>query len=183
MEKVYIFLAEGFEEVEGLMVVDLLRRANIDIQMVSMTKQRLVSGSHGIEIMANGIFEEQDFGDAAMLVLPGGMPGTLNLAGHQGLSELLKQANAQEKLISAICAAPSVLGKLGILDGKRAVCYPGLEDKLHCLKVTENEVEMDGNITTSRGLGTSIPFALALIERLKDHKEALRVKESIIFKG
>lgn len=182
MSKVYLFLADGFEEIEGLTVVDLLRRAGIEISMVSITGKKMVVSSHKIKIEADELFEDADFNDAAMLVLPGGMPGTNHLADHEGLVFLLKEFNRQGKDLAAICAAPSVLGMNGILEGKRATCYPGYEDKLLGAKATGNKVEADTNIITSKGMGTSIDFALCIIEKLKDKSTAEKIAEAIQYK-
>lgn len=181
MSKVYVFLADGFEEIEGLTVVDILRRARIDTAMVSVTGRRVVTGSHGIEIGADLLFEEMDYEAGAAFVLPGGMPGTKCLAAHEGLAKVLKDAAAQGKLVAAICAAPSVLGGLGILKGHTAVCYPGFEEKLEGAQVTQEPVEVSGNVITSRGMGTAIPFALALTARLTDSKTADDLAKGIIW--
>lgn len=181
MYKVCVFLADGFEEIEGLTVVDLLRRAEIQVNMVSITKEKKIQGAHGIEIMADVLFEEQEYDDVDMLVLPGGMPGTLNLSEHKGLEEQLLRFAKEKRKISAICAAPSVLGNLKILEGKNATSYPGFEDKLTGAKVLEDTVVADDNIITSRGLGTAIDFSLALIESLKGREEAERIKSAIIY--
>lgn len=180
MGKVYVFLAEGFEEIEGLTVVDLLRRAKIETEMVSIMEGKQVRGSHGIKVTADCMFEDVDFSDADMLVLPGGMPGTLNLGNHEGLCELLKKQYEAEKKIAAICAAPSVFGQLGFLNGRIAACYPGFESKLEGAIVLTTKVAVDGHVTTSRGLGTAIDFALKLIEQLKDLKTAMEISEGII---
>lgn len=179
MAKVYIFLANGFEEIEGLTVVDLLRRANINITMVSITGEQFITGSHQIIIKADALFENVDFNDADMLVLPGGMPGTKYLSGHEGLDQLLKQFHTKGKKISAICAAPSVLGSKGLLKGKYATCYPGFEDALLGAHIKNDAVVTDGNFTTSKGLGTAIDFSLALIKNLKSGAEAANIAKSI----
>lgn len=181
MGRVYLFMADGFEEVEGLTVVDILRRAGIGISTVSVTGSRSICGAHDIHVEADILFEECDFSDAQMLVLPGGMPGTRNLGQHRGLSELLKEAAGEGRKIAAICAAPSVLGDLGLLEGKEAVCYPGFEDRLRGARVLTEDVAVDGNITTSRGLGTAIPFALKLAEQLVGSSEAAKIGHSIMF--
>lgn len=183
MANVYVFTADGFEEIEGLTVVDLMRRAGAPVQMVSISDGLAVKGSHGIEIKADTFFEDVDFGQADLLVLPGGMPGTLHLGEHQGLTKLLTETAAQGKRVAAICAAPSVLGGLGLLKGKRAVCYPGFEDKLTGAQVGTEEVVTDGNITTSRGLGTAIPFALELISLLFGQEKAEEIGASVIYSG
>ena len=182
MVNVYVFTADGFEEIEGLTVVDLMRRAGARVEMVSISDGLAVKGSHGIEIKADTFFEEVDFGQADLLVLPGGMPGTLHLGEHRGLTKALVDFNAQGKRIAAICAAPSVLGGLGLLKGKRAVCYPGFEDKLTGASVETKEVVTDGNITTSRGLGTAIPFALELISLLFGEEKAEEIRKSVIYR-
>ncbi len=181
MEKVYVFLAEGFEEIEGLTVVDILRRAQVETRTVSIMGRAQVTGSHGIEVKADGVFEELDLTDGTLYVLPGGMPGTKYLGAHEGLAELLKRADREGKRIAAICAAPSVLGGLGLLQGRTAVCYPGFEDKLTGAEVTGNPVEVSGNVTTSRGMGTAIPFALSLVSQLKDPETADELGKGIIW--
>ena len=182
MKKVYVFLADGFEEIEGLTVVDILRRADIETKMVSVTGKKAVTGSHGIEVQADLLFEEMDPAQGMMYVLPGGMPGTRFLAAHEELGKVLTEAASSGKKVAAICAAPSVLGGLGLLKGKKAVCYPGFEGQLTGADVTTEEVEVSGNITTSRGMGTAIPFALALVEQLKDSKTAEELGKSIIYR-
>lgn len=181
MSKVYIFLADGFEEIEGLTVVDLLRRAEIDITMVSIMDTKSVTGAHGITIEADVLYDDADLSQAEMLVLPGGMPGTRHLGEHEALVARLKSFNENNKLIAAICAAPSVLGVNGILKGKKATCYPGFEDKLVDAVVLTDPVVKDQNIITSRGLGTAIPFALKIIELLKDKDTSESIAKSIIY--
>ena len=181
MSKVYVFLAEGFEEIEGLTVVDLLRRAKVETEMVSIMKGKQIKGSHGIKVTADRMFEDVDFSDADLLVLPGGMPGTLNLGNHEGLCELLKKHYAENKMIAAICAAPCVFGQLGFLNGRIATCYPGFENKLEGAIVCATKVAVDGNVTTSKGLGTAIDFSLKLIEQLVDQQTALEISQGIMY--
>lgn len=181
MSKVYVFLADGFEEIEGLTVVDILRRAKIEAAMVSVTGRRTVTGSHGISIGADLLFEEMDASAGDAFVLPGGMPGTRHLAAHQELAQVLTDAASDGRIVAAICAAPSVLGGLGILKGHKAVCYPGFEGQLAGAEVTQQPVEVSGNIITSRGMGTAIPFALALVARLKDAAAADDLGKAIIW--
>jgi 4-methyl-5(b-hydroxyethyl)-thiazole monophosphate biosynthesis len=179
MAKVYIFLADGYEEIEGLTVVDLLRRASIDITMVSITGNINVTGSHQITTLADVLFDEVDYSDADMLVLPGGMPGTKNLLEHKGLDQLLKEFHAKGKQLAAICAAPRVLGTKGILIGKQATCYPGNEEDLLGAQVVNTSVVTDGNITTSKGMGTAIDFSLSLIRTLKGEEESAKIAKMI----
>lgn len=183
MSKVGIFLADGFEEIEGLTVVDLLRRADIEIDMISITKQREVTGAHHIVILVDKLFEEVCLQSYDMLVLPGGMPGTKNLGAHEGLITLLKQFAKEEKNISAICAAPSILGDNELLKGKQAICYPGFEEKLKGAVIEEKNVVVDGNIITSKGMGTAIDFGLAIIEKLINKETALKMQAAICYKS
>ena len=181
MASTMIFLADGFEEIEGLMVVDLLRRAKLNIEMVSITGDIMVTGSHGITVKADALLEDADFSKADAFVLPGGMPGTRNLQSHSLLNEELKKANEAGKLLCAICAAPLVLGANHILEGKNACCYPGFEEELLGAITNENPVTHDGNTITSRGLGTAIAFAAEIITTLCDKETANQVLESIIY--
>ena len=181
MKEVKVFLADGFEEIEGLTVVDILRRAGVDVTMVSINGTKTVTGAHKIVIGADAIYEETDFADADMLVLPGGMPGTKYLGAHAGLTALLREANEKGVGLAAICAAPSVFGDLGLLNGKTAVCYPGFEERLTGATIGTHTVETDGNITTSRGMGTAIDFALELTKRLCGEEKAVELGKGIIY--
>lgn len=179
MHRVCSFMAEGFEEVEALTVVDLLRRANIDTDMVSISSDKNVSGAHGISIQADYTIEEFSLSSYDMIVLPGGMPGTLHLTENKIVQDAVLQFDQQKKLIAAICAAPSMLGNLGILRGKRAVCYPGFEECLKGAELTGNPVEADGHVITSKGIGTAISFSLVLIEMLTDKETAQKIQTAI----
>ena len=180
-KQVCVFLADGFEEIEGLTVVDLLRRAGIEVTTVSITDSKTIHGAHGIDVLADKLFEEANFEEQDMFVLPGGMPGTLNLGAHEGVKVVLKKANAAGKYLAAICAAPSVLGKYGYLNGKKATSYPGFEAQLTGADYVYDAVAVDGNIITSRGMGTAIPFSLKLIEQLLDAETSVKIKEAIIY--
>lgn len=166
MKKVALFLANGFEEIEAIATVDILRRANIPVQTVSITNDRVVTGAHEVPVTADATFEQADFSDVDYLVLPGGMPGAKHLNEHEGLKTLINQFNERKKPIAAICAAPMVLGGLGILDGKRATSYPGFEPELLGAQTTGENVVMDDNITTGRGPGLVFEFALRLVEQI-----------------
>ena len=181
MSRVGIFLADGFEEIEGLTVVDILRRAGIDISMISINGKKKVTGAHGIALDTDEDIVQCDPDKLDMLVLPGGMPGTTNLAACEKLTEALKKADQEKRGIAAICAAPSVLGDLGFLKGKKAVCYPGFESRLTGVEVLAVPVVTDGHITTSRGMGTAIAFALELTKRLQDEETAKQVSRSILY--
>ena len=182
MSKACIFLADGFEEIEGLTVVDILRRAGVEIHMVSITGETKVTGSHGIEIKCDTCIGQENFSETELFVLPGGMPGTKNLGACKALTELLTASFEAGKKLAAICAAPSVLGDLGILKGKKACCYPGFEEHLTGAQVVFDQVAQDGNVTTSRGMGTAIQFALALVSQLVSEEKAQELAQSIIFK-
>ncbi len=180
-KQVCVFLADGFEEIEGLTVVDLLRRAGVQVTTVSITNDRVIHGAHGIDVYADSLFEEAAYDEFDMVVLPGGMPGTLNLGAHEGVVSVLKQAHAEERFVAAICAAPSVLGMNGILEGKKATSYPGFEDKLLGAECMTDAVVIDGHVITSRGMGTAISFALALIGVLVGEEKAREIGASIIY--
>ena len=179
MSKVYVFFADGFEEIEALTVVDMLRRAEVETIMVSIMPEKTVMGTHHIPVIADGLFEDYKYSDGAMLVLPGGMPGTNNLMAHEGLREELFAYRDADKYMAAICAAPSVLGMNGLLRGKQATCYPGFEDKLLGAEVTKKRVVTDGKIITGKGMGTAIDFAAALIEALCGEDAAQKVLKGI----
>ena len=183
MSKVLIFLAEGHEEIEALTVVDLLRRADIEIEMVSITGNKKVPGSHGITTVCDMFIENVNFESADMLVLPGGMPGTLNLGLFEPLMDQIHGFNASKKGLAAICAAPTVFGKAGLLEGRKATCYPGMEKNLVGANVSEDEVCHDGHIITSRGLGTAIPFALEVVKTFKGEDAANQLAKSIVYKA
>jgi len=182
MSKVYIFLADGFEEIEALTVVDMLRRVKVETVMVSVSEKKRVAGAHGIVVEADGVFSEYSYEDGTMAVLPGGMPGTNHLMDHEGLKELLLSYAAAKKYLAAICAAPSVLGMNGLLRERHATCFPGFEEKLLGAKTLPDAVVMDGNVITSRGMGTAIPFAAALISVLVDEETSEALLETIQYR-
>ena len=178
---VYLFLAEGFEEIEALTVVDLLRRAKCEIRTVSVTDSKAVAGGHGITVEADMLFSEADFDNAKMLVLPGGLLGVNNLRAHEGLMALLKKKHAAGVTLAAICAAPMILSQLGLLDGQRATIYPDLKEELSGAIYSENMVvKSRSNIFTSRGPATAMYFALALIEELQGEAVAESVKSGLL---
>ncbi len=172
MKKIAVFLAEGFEEIEAISIIDVLRRASLEVTTVSVTGDLQVTGSHSITISADNIFERMDFRPFDMLVLPGGMPGAKNLNNHKDLKELILQYNESGKPLGAICAAPLVFGQLGILKNKNATCFPGFEQFLEGANVTGTSKEVAGNIVTGKGAGVAIEFALQLVEILTDTKTA-----------
>ncbi len=178
MAKVYAFVSDGMEEVECLAVCDVLVRAGIEVKLVSIMGKKQVIGSHGFRIEADELFEDiRD--EADVLFLPGGLPGTNHLKEHEGLAELLKRHSAAGKRLAAICAAPSVLGGLGLLKDHRATCFPGFEDQLSGARCTGEGVVTDGLITTGRGMGYSIDLGLELVRILKDEETADTLKKKI----
>lgn len=181
MKKVCVFLADGFEEIEGLTVVDILRRAGVETETVSVMGRKQINGSHGIIVEADKVFEEADIAGADMLVLPGGMPGTLNLKAHEGLRKQILSFNSQGKYLAAICAAPTVLSELGLLKEKKACAYPSFEEELDCGEVLKVPTVTDGNITTGRGMGAAIPFALRLTAILCGDEKAEEIRKSVVY--
>ena len=167
MKKAFVFLATGFEEIEALGPVDILRRGGVDVKTVSITGELKVAGAHGIEIMADILFAEADFTNVDAMVLPGGMPGSNNLNDCDPLREQLIKQYKEGKIVAAICAAPLVLGGLGLLKGRRATCYPGFEERLIGAEITNEATETDGNVITGRGPGLVFNFGLALLSALK----------------
>ncbi|MBO4355461.1 MAG: DJ-1/PfpI family protein [Clostridia bacterium] len=177
---IYLFLAEGFEEIEALTPVDLLRRAGAEVTVVSVNDAPVVFGSHRIGVLTDKALSSCEFDDAEMLVLPGGMPGTLNLGKCERLCSLLKEKAAGDTFIAAICAAPSVLGKLGLLKGKKAVCYPGFESSLTGAEVSVKKVVRDGNVITAAGMGVALDFGLELVSALFGSEKAEELRKSVI---
>ena len=165
--KLLLFLAPGFEEIEAVTVIDITRRAGLSIRSVSVTNNKTVTGAHQISVNADLLFEEVNFDEIDALILPGGMPGTKNLNAHAGLKkQLVNFAKNPDKTLAAICAAPSILGELGLLDGKKATCYPGFEDQLGRAKLSRKPVVRDGNILTADGPAHATLFALKIVEYL-----------------
>ena len=181
MKKVSVFFAEGFEEIEALTVVDLCRRAGIQTDMVSVTDTLTVTGSHGIPVVTDKLMGEVAWEAQDMLVLPGGMPGTLHLEQVPKLMEAVKAFAANGKYIAAICAAPSVFGHLGLLKGKKACCYPGFEEALTGAEVIFDTCVKDGNIITARGMGCAIDFSAAIISALENEEKAAEITSKIIY--
>lgn len=179
MSLVYVFLAEGFEEVEALAVVDVLRRADIDTKMVSISNDYEVKSSHDVIIKADLLIKDADFEKADMIFLPGGIPGTPNLASNEVLIKNILEFNEQGKKLAAICAAPSIYGELGLLEGKTASCYPGYEDKLKGAEYKREKFITDGNITTGRGMGSAIELGLELVRILAGREKSEDILKKI----
>lgn len=178
MKTMYVFLAEGFEEIEALAPVDVMRRAGLSVSLVSTADSLVVKGAHGIPVVADAMFDATDYADAALLFLPGGLPGATNLQAHEGLAQLLMaKASQDDVLLSAICAAPLVLGGLGLLNGKQATCYPGFEDTMEGAAYTAAKVTVDGNIFTACGPAAAWELGFTFVEHFcgADKADELRL--------
>lgn len=181
MKKTAILFAEGYEEVEALTVVDLLRRAKLGCDIVAVEESGWVTGSHGIRVEADKPLSQLDIGEYDGLILPGGLRGVSNLAADSRVLALLRAFAGAGKLTAAICAGPTVLAKAGLLAGKKATCYPGMEDQLAGAIPCADPVVKDGNILTSRGVGTAIPFALALVAFFNGEEQAQSLAKTIVY--
>lgn len=181
MAKVAIFLATGFEEIEALTVVDLLRRVHVEIDMVSITGEKKAIGAHDIVVETDKIINQLNFSEYDMLILPGGMPGTLNLESCEVLMTQVDAFYQQDKLLAAICAAPAIFGHKGMLNGRVACCYPGFEKDCKGAEVSMEPVCIDGKIITSRGMGCAIEFGLKIVEVLLGEEVSKDLAEKIIY--
>lgn len=179
MMKCAIFCANGFEECEALLVTDLLRRANIQIDIVSMNQELEVTSSHNVKIIADECFMDINFSEYDVLILPGGQPGTTHLQENEKLQKVILNHHAKGKLLCAICAAPSILGFLGLLQNKKATCFPTFRDKCTGALLSDEKVVQDGNIITGKGLGAAIEFAACIINNIQDKETAETVLKQI----
>ena len=177
MAKAALFLIDGFEETEAVATTDILRRGEVDVTTVSLTGKEMVNGKHGISVRADALFESARDEAFDMLVIPGGTTGYTE---HEGLLDLVRRYDGEKKNLAAICAAPAVFGKAGILSGKKAVCYPGMESWLTGAVIGDELVETDGHITTSKGPATAVFFALRLVEILKGKDVAQKVGDKFL---
>lgn len=175
---VYIFLAHGFEEVEAVTPIDIIRRAEMDVRVVGIGGKE-IKGAHGITVVCDIAEDEVSLSDLEMIVLPGGMPGTLNLEKSQALQEIIDHAVLNEKWVAAICAAPSILGHKGLLAGKNATCFPGFEDQLIGAVLSDERVCVDGRFVTAPGPGAAEEFSLKLVELLGGEQRMQKVKASM----
>ena len=165
MKTIFVFLAEGFEEIEALTPVDVLRRAGLSVQTVSIMDEQAVKGAHGVPVLADVMFADVNPEDAEMILLPGGLPGATNLDAHEELSKMILDFAKAKKPLAAICAAPLVFGNRGLLEGKKATCYPGFETYLQGAEYTAALVEKDDNFITGKGPGAAMEFAFAIVEK------------------
>lgn len=181
MSRAAVFFGTGYEEIEALTVVDILRRAEVETIMVSVTDEKSVTGSHDIEVRMDAVIDEVDFEQIDVIVLPGGMPGTKKLEACESLMSQVDAFVSRNKIVAAICAAPSILGHRGILRGKQACSYPTFESHLEGAEVLHEPAVTDGNIITGRGMGTAIPFGLAILEKLRGKEAAEQMAKTIVY--
>lgn len=174
-----VFLANGFEEVEAIATIDLLRRAELDVKTAAVGIGTIVTGSHGMQVIADMPADKVDLTKQDMIVLPGGMPGTLNLEKSPYVQRAIAYCAQEGKYIAAICAAPSILGHKGLLKEKKATCFPGFEQELFGAEVTGQSVQVDGTIITAKGMGVTIDFALQLVELMEGPQVAKKLRMSI----
>jgi 4-methyl-5(b-hydroxyethyl)-thiazole monophosphate biosynthesis len=181
-KKIAVHMADGFEEIEAISIIDVLRRADLDVVVTSVTGKLEVTGAHQLKILADKLFEQVNYDEVAMIVLPGGMPGAANLDAHAGLKSQIVKFNNENKPLAAICAAPLVYGNLGIMEGKQAVCYPGFEKYLKGAQMMNTPVAESGNVITGRGPGAAIQFALKLVEKLVSSEKAELLASQMLVK-
>ena len=177
--KILVFLADGFEEIEAFTPIDIFKRAGIEVETVSINPTKEVNGAHGIVVKADKLYSEADYSTVDLLFLPGGMPGTKNLDAHDGVKARIHEQLKANKPVAAICAAPSILGKMGLLNAKEAICYPGFEDQLLGATLSENKIAKADLIYTAMGAGVALQFALKIVEGLKGQCEADRIAKAI----
>lgn len=182
MKKVAVFFGTGFEEIEALTVVDLLRRAGISVDCVSIDNAKTVTSSHNVTVTMDKGIADVDFDDLDVIVCPGGMPGTKNLEACNTLTSQIKKFYESGKLIAAICAAPSIFGHMGLLKGRKAGIYPGMEAELIDANVSYDSVSHDGNVITSRGMGTAIDFGLEIVATLLDKETADKLAGTVVYR-
>ncbi|WP_455640708.1 DJ-1 family glyoxalase III [Parabacteroides sp.] len=180
MKHAFVFLATGFEEIEALGTVDVLRRGGIRVSTISITGEIKVMGAHNIPVVADYLFEEADFSAADALILPGGIPGSNHLNTCTRLKELVLQKSKEDVILAAICAGPMVLGGLGLLKGRKATCFPNFEPTMIGSVPTDNGVEKDGNIITCKGPGFMFEFGLTILKTLRDEEIAEEVKAALL---
>ena len=183
MSRVAVFFATGYEEIEALTVVDILRRADIETPMVSITEERTVTGSHAISVAMDAVLSEINFDEVDMIVLPGGGVGTQNLEACEALMAQFYAFLSQCRPVAAICAAPSILGHRGFLKGRKACSYPSFESHLEGAEVMHQPAVIDGNIVTGRGMGAAVPFALAVLEKLQGADAAQKMAAQIVYEA
>lgn len=179
---IYVFLATGFEDIEAIAPVDIMRRAGLEVQTVSITGEEIVTSAHGVGIASDLLLSDVDFSSAEMLVLPGGLPGSTNLDASKPLTEAIKRHFESGGPIAAICAAPLVYGHLGLLKGRRATCYPGVERELAGATYTAAIVERDGNIITGKGPAAAFEFGYTIVDFFLGEGASQPLRQGMIYK-
>lgn len=182
MAKAYVFLADGFETVEALAVVDILRRAGVDTVTVGVSQNNEIISAQKVTVKADKMLADGEYTDGDIVFLPGGMPGTKNLEADKKVLDIVKKQYESGKIVTAICAAPSILGHMDILQGKKATCYPGFEKDLYGAEVMAERVVEDGNVITSRGMGTAVDLGLALVERVCGSEASEKIAAGIQYR-
>lgn len=177
---IFVHLAEGFEEIEAITIADVVRRGGIEAKLVSVTGNRIVKGAHGIEIASDLLMEEADYAGCDMIALPGGMPGAHNLRDNKELCRQIAKFDAEGKALAAICAAPLVFGSLGILCGRKATIYPGLEEQLGGAEYIPFPVVRDGNIITAQGPSSAMNFGIAIVKYFKGEEAGDLVAKGLL---
>jgi len=177
---IYVHLADGFEEIEAVTIIDVLRRGELNVESVSITGKKSVKGAHAISVDADRLYEEANYETCEMIVLPGGMPGTTNLCAHDRLIKHIQAFSQNDKYLAAICAAPMVLAKAGVLTGKKATIFPGMENHLIGARLLGDRVVVDGTVITSSAPGTAMEFAVKLVEILKGKEKAIQLRKSMV---
>ena len=183
MKNAVLLLANGFEEIEAVTVADVLRRAEVGLKIISVTGSLEVTGAHQIKLKADGLFEETGFEDVDMVILPGGMPGTMNLNDHKGVRQVVLDFHRKGKYLAAICAAPMVLGNLGILDDRSATSYPGYNRYILRARIKSDPVVDDEHLITANGAGAALLFSLKLVEKLQGKEEAALTGRKMMVPG
>lgn len=181
MNPIYLFFAEGSEEVEALAVVDIVRRAGLPIQIVSVTGDLMVKSSHNVTIKADVLFEDADLKNASLFVLPGGLPGAYNLYEHEGLRRAIQERYDAGQPLAAICAAPLVYGRMGLLKGLKATCYPGFDKELEGATYTGKFVEQDGIFITGKGPAAVFEFGYAIVEKFAGAEKVKALKDGMLY--
>ena len=181
MKSICIFLAEGFEEVEALMPLDILRRGGLSVKTVSVAGDRTVKGAHQIPVVADMLFAELNDDEVEMIVLPGGLPGATNLDAHPGLDKLIMKFAASSRPMAAICAAPMVYGKRGLLKGKQATCYPGFDTYLTDAHYTGNMVQVADNFILGKGPAAAAEFGFTILKHFAGEEKMNEVKSGMLF--
>ena len=181
---VNLYFADGFEEIEALTVFDILKRAEIEVNTVSIMEQKQIEGAHGLKLYADFLFDDVNHEECEMIILPGGMPGAKYLSEHKGLIEMITKFNESGKWVAAICASPAfVLNGNRLIDGKNATCFPALKGKMEGSNYTEQKVVVDGKLITSQGPATAMNFAMEIVRQIKGEEAYKDVAAGLLFEG